>query len=48
VTNPHLLSMGAIEMPRATFLDHVQQLTTLPAHAQAWHVGSPFAASALR
>lgn len=36
VTNPHLLSMGAIEMPRAEFNRHLARLVDLPGQTGNW------------
>ncbi|WP_329740575.1 leucyl/phenylalanyl-tRNA--protein transferase [Dyella sp. A6] len=36
VSNPHLLSLGALEMPRQMFLDHATRCTGMPPDPQAW------------
>jgi leucyl/phenylalanyl-tRNA---protein transferase len=36
VTNPHLLSLGAVEMPRDVFLDQVSLLSTAAFDAHVW------------
>ena len=36
VSNPHLLSLGAIEMPRASFLAQVAELGALPLDPAIW------------
>jgi leucyl/phenylalanyl-tRNA--protein transferase len=36
VANPHTLSLGAFEMPRATYLQQVAQLGALPGRPGAW------------
>ena len=37
VTNPHLLSMGAIEIPRAEFNQRIARLIEQPGQAGSWH-----------
>ncbi|HEX7815367.1 leucyl/phenylalanyl-tRNA--protein transferase [Dyella sp.] len=41
VTNPHLLSMGAVEYPRAQFLRMVAQLNHLPGQPGPWAMYTP-------
>lgn len=41
VANPHLLSLGAREMPRGDFLARVRELGSLPAGEEAWRDGAP-------
>lgn len=41
VTNPHLLSLGAVEYPRAQFLRTVSQLSQLPGQLGSWAEFSP-------
>lgn len=36
VTNPHLLSMGAVEIPRHDFLARIEQLVELPVQPICW------------
>lgn len=48
VTNPHLLGLGAIELPRAAFLDRVALLSAQPAPIDAWRTATAFAAAELR
>jgi leucyl/phenylalanyl-tRNA--protein transferase len=48
VTNPHLLSMGAVEYPRAQFLRMVAQLNHLPGQPGNWAMYTPHLASQLR
>ena len=36
VTNPHLISMGAVEYPRVQFLRMIGQLTALPGQPGHW------------
>jgi leucyl/phenylalanyl-tRNA--protein transferase len=36
VSNPHTLGLGAIEIPRAQFLQDVALLSQLPGHADPW------------
>lgn len=38
VASPHLFSMGAQEIPRTEFIQHLQRLTSQPDHPQPWHV----------
>lgn len=48
VTNPHLLSMGAVEYPRAQFLRVVAQLSHLTGQPGNWSVFTPVLAARLR
>jgi leucyl/phenylalanyl-tRNA--protein transferase len=36
VTNPHLLSMGAVELPRARFIQHIENLVNQPGQPGSW------------
>jgi len=36
VTNPHLLSMGAVEIPRNDFLARIEQLVQIPVQPTLW------------
>jgi leucyl/phenylalanyl-tRNA--protein transferase len=36
VSNPHTLSLGAIELPRAQFLDQARRLVQLPGETGSW------------
>ena len=36
VSNPHLLSLGAVEIPRSTFLQHLSGLVSEPFDQQRW------------
>jgi len=38
VASPHLFRMGAEEIPRAAFIQHLQRLTSQPDHPLPWHV----------
>jgi leucyl/phenylalanyl-tRNA---protein transferase len=37
VSNPHLLGLGAKEIPRSAFLKNVHTLTSAPLDQQRWH-----------
>jgi leucyl/phenylalanyl-tRNA---protein transferase len=37
VSNPHLLSLGAVEIPRSAFLQYVATLASAPFDQQRWH-----------
>ncbi len=41
VANPHTLGLGDIEMPRASFLREVAQLTRLPGRTGSWSTLTP-------
>jgi leucyl/phenylalanyl-tRNA--protein transferase len=41
VTNPHLVSMGAIDMPRETFLEQVEALAAIDVPSVAWRDAKP-------
>ncbi|KRE90088.1 leucyl/phenylalanyl-tRNA--protein transferase [Frateuria sp. Soil773] len=46
VGNPHLLSLGAVELPRSVFLERVRELSALAIDAQAWRSVGTLPASA--
>lgn len=41
IANPHTLSIGAIEMPRADFVKHVTEHASMPGLAGNWHSAWP-------
>lgn len=47
VSNPHLLGLGAREMPRAVFLDRLAELGSQPLAPATWHLPSPLPAAEL-
>lgn len=47
VSNPHLLGLGAEEVPRAAFLPALRQLVLQPMDAAAWHETIPISAAEL-
>jgi leucyl/phenylalanyl-tRNA--protein transferase len=38
VTNPHLLRLGAVEMPRASFIEQVATLSFRPLDSATWRL----------
>ncbi len=47
VVNPHLLGLGAREIPRAQFVAHAQALSAQAFDADAWRILTPIPATAL-
>jgi leucyl/phenylalanyl-tRNA--protein transferase len=45
VSNPHLLSLGAREIPREAFLSQLRRLAAQPFDAAHWHKAGPRAAA---